>query len=512
MGETYLRRLRVEKLECRHLLALMPSGADFLVNESTAGMQFTSAGSNEVAILDDNSLIGVFAGRGAGDRSGVFLRRYDGLGDAIGLQQLVNTTTAGLQSNSAVGVLPSGGFVVAWNGRGIGDREGVYARWYDGDGSPLAGEVLVNKTIGGAQSRPQLDIALDGSVFLVWQGVGTGDFDGVFARRFSASGVPLSDEILINTTIAREQAFADIEFGGDGTSLVTWSSRHQDGSDWGVYGQRLGLDGIKLGAEFRVNSHTAGSQMAATVEALDSGFAVAWQSRDQDGDGWGVYGQQLNTLGGLAGAEFRLNADSVGFQNEVALAGTGEGNILAAWTDGKPDGTGWNVKAREIDLSAATPMFESEFVVHPKTATTAFGHQRAPSVAANGNMALMAWSGDGAVDHDGVYLQRYSLAVNVSPNLAPIPAQTAQVGVQFSVNITATDGNAGDTLTYLLDPDNAPAGATIEKLSNSQAIIHWTPLAADLPGPVLFRALVSDSGLPPLFDVEDFQVTLTPTN
>ena len=37
------------------------------------------------------------------------------------------------------------------------------------------------------------------------------------------------------------------------------------------------------------------------------GFIVTWQSKDQDGDNWGVYGQRFDSAGNPTGSEFRIN-------------------------------------------------------------------------------------------------------------------------------------------------------------------------------------------------------------
>lgn len=503
------RTISFETLEDRCLLSLSVDGNSAFVNVGSIGEQRLSGEADAIAMLEDGSSIVSFSGRGVPDHDGVYFRRIDAEGLATNPVQLANQTVAGRQHNATVTVLHDGGFVVAWDGRGLGDRQGVFARWYDKFASPLSGEIRINQTTGGRQSNPEIAVAADGTVAFVWQGVGVGDFDGVFFRRFGPAGAPLGGEVLVNTTTAREQAFADIAVGGDDAFLVTWSSRHQDGSDWGVYGRKLGSSGAKLGVEFRVNTATTGSQIASDVTTVDGGFAVAWQSRDQDGDGWGVYAQKLTDVGEFVGDEFRLNEHTLGNQQQVALAGADEGAIIVTWTEGKKDGAGWNVQAREVELSSVAPVLRNVFSVHPETATTEFGHQAAPSISIRGNHAAIAWSGDGALDHSGVYLQRYSVSVNLAPNLAPIPDQVAQLGVELVVILTATDVNVNDTLTFLLDSDNSPAGATIEKTSNRQAIIRWKPQAIDLPGPILIRALVADNGVPSLVDAEEFFVTLT---
>ncbi|EAQ80412.1 hypothetical protein [Blastopirellula marina] len=507
---SYRRALSCERLEGRQLLSVSPTGVEQLVNEPSIGDQITDAG-NSASFLDDGSIVVAYSGVGFGDRDGVFFRLLDESGQPLGSSQLINQTTAGEQSNVSITLLPSGGFLAVWQGRGVGDRSGVFARWYDASGNAMTGEVLINQTTGGVQENPEVAIASDGTATFVWQGVGSGDFDGIFARRFSSAGVALSGEMLVNTTTFREQAYADIAINADGIMLVTWSSRHQDGSDWGIYAQRFSADGTKLGSEFLVNANTAQSQEAASVVALGDSFAVAWQSRNQDGDGWGIYAQQVGVSTGLIGSEFLINAATAGQQFEVNLAATADGAIIAAWTDGVLDGTGWNVKARSIDLSTPTPALADEFFVNASTATPQFGHQRAPNIAASDAAFAIAWNGDGVVDHDGVYLLCVpaEAVVNLSPDLAPIPDQMAQVGVELVIEITATDPNPGDTLTYILDAEDSPAGATIEKIDNNHAIIRWTPTAADLPGPVSFRVLVIDNGEPPLADDEEFVVTLS---
>jgi RHS repeat-associated protein len=101
--------------------------------------------------------------------------------------------------------------------------------------------------------------------------------------------------------------------------------------------------------------------------------------------------------------------------------------------------------------------------------------------------------------------------VNQSPNLAAIPDQTATVGQQLVVAVAATDTNNGQTLVFLLDPDNSPATATITKISPTTAEIRWTPTGADAPGPANFGVLVTDNGFLPLFDSETFSVGVSGT-
>ncbi|QDU75767.1 hypothetical protein Pan97_28090 [Bremerella volcania] len=504
-----LRKHFCEVLEGRLILTAVVAGSVELVNDVIIGDQLVQT-EGAVTATGSGSLVTVYAGRGTGDRDGVFFRTLDSDGIATGPSQLVNQTVAGIQSNAAIAMLPEAGFVIVWQGRGAGDREGIFARWYDSSGNPITGEVLINQTTGGVQANPAVAVASDGSASFVWQGVGAGDFDGIFYRRFDATGQPLTGEILVNTTTSQEQAEPDVAINSSDVVLVTWSSRHQDGSDLGVYAQRMSLDGSKLGAEFLVNSNTSASQSGATV--IDSGeaFTVAWQSRNQDGDGWGIFAQQIDPSDGLVGGELQVNDVITGNQLEVALAQTDQGQLIATWTNGIADGTGWNVKATIVEFNSSNVNPANEFFVNTDTANDQFGHQRRPSAVAVDSAIAIAWGGDGPVDHDGTYLTCILFdEVNIAPDITPISDQSAQVGVEMIVEVTATDANVGDTLTYQLDPDNLPAGATIEKVNNNQATIRWTPTSDFAGQSVVFRVLVIDDGEPPLADSEEFTVTVS---
>jgi hypothetical protein len=51
--------------------------------------------------------------------------------------------------------------------------------------------------------------------------------------------------------------------------------------------------GNPLGPEFRINTYTTGGQILSAVASDSSGnFVVVWESYIQDGSDWGVFGQR----------------------------------------------------------------------------------------------------------------------------------------------------------------------------------------------------------------------------
>jgi hypothetical protein len=85
----------------------------------------------------------------------------------------------------------------------------------------------------------------------------------------------------------------------NGDFVVTWASAGQDGDGDGVYARGYDRSGAAAGAEFRINSTTAGDQRAPAVAmASNGGFTVAWSGNGPD-DGDGVFAQLFIALPGI---------------------------------------------------------------------------------------------------------------------------------------------------------------------------------------------------------------------
>ncbi len=93
--------------------------------------------------------------------------------------------------------------------------------------------------------------------------------------------------------------------------------------------------------------------------------------------------------------------------------------------------------------------------------------------------------------------------VNVAPVIAEIADQSVHFIKVLSLQVEASDENAGDTLTYSLD--EAPEGMTINPATG---LITWAPGLANV-GPHTVAVRVSDDGIPPLDAVAAFLVEVT---
>jgi hypothetical protein len=503
---------RFERLELRLPLAATALGDALLINDLVAGAQSRGDVAPTVAMTPGHT-VAVFEGKGPVDRQGVFMKLWPANAEPSTVTAVqVNSTRRGDQHSPAVATDDDGNLVVVWAGRGTGDKHGIFFRRFDQDANPLGEETRVNQTAGGQQIQPAVAMTRNGSFAVAWSGVGTGDVDGVFWRSYNADGSPRTDELLVNSHTANRQNEPALAVDSTGNLLAAWTSRHQDGSDLGVFAQRLGLAGDPLGEELSVTTTTALSQSAPTL-AIDptGGFFAAWQSWGQDSDGWSVVGRSIPIAGTPAGAEAILNDLVGGHQVDPAIAVDGAGQVFAAWSSGVPDGNGWESVARTF-LSDGTPDGES-FAVPAQASGANSGHQRTGAVAIRDASAVVGWSGQGIPDRAGVYLQRYVIEFESTdpqqpPDLAPIADLDGMVGVPIEISITASDPNRNDRLTFLLDRDDAPPGAILEQIDGVSAQLRWTPPASAAGQRVPVRVLVVDDGEPPLSDAEEFFVSV----
>jgi hypothetical protein len=190
-----------------------------------------------------------------------------------------------------------------------------------------------------------------------------------------------------------------------GNYVVTWASNGQDGSGWGVYARCYNASGVAQGNAFRVSTTTAGDQMYSTV-AMDAAgdFVITWSSNGQDGSGWGVYGQRYNATGKAQGGEFQVNTTTAGDQEYSTVAMDGSGNFTITWSSYGQDGGGWGVYGQQY-VAGGTPLG-----IELQINTTTAGDQKFSNVATDslGHM-VVAWSGNGATDSSGIYVQRFNL-------------------------------------------------------------------------------------------------------
>ena len=129
-------------------------------------------------------------------------------------------------ANPVVSVSSNGGMVVAWSQKGMANTNSwdIFARGLDSSAQPINAAVQVNSYTYGDQFAPK--IASVGSDYMVvWTSLAQdGSREGVFGRFLSASGDPVGNEVLVNTTTLSQQMHPAIASDGSSRFLVVWTS------------------------------------------------------------------------------------------------------------------------------------------------------------------------------------------------------------------------------------------------------------------------------------------------
>lgn len=318
-------------------------GSEFRVNTTTVGDQQYSS----VAMDDNGNFVIAWASKDQdGNGWGIYARRYDSNGTALSGEFLVNTVTNRDQLYPAVAMNGAGSFVISWSSQDQDPNNwNVYGQRYDSNGVQSGIQFQVNSTLGKDQKYSTVAMDDAGNFVVAWRSSNQdGSGQGVIAQRFDASGVRLGGEFQVNTTPLKSQQYASVAMAPDGDYVITWSSIDQDGNGWGVYGQRYRADGAAQGGEFRVNTTTSNDQLYSTV-AMDAAgnFVITWSSNGQDGNGFGVYGQRYSALGVPLGNQFRVNTTTAGNQQWSSVAMADNGTFVTVWSSSNQDGDGWGV-------------------------------------------------------------------------------------------------------------------------------------------------------------------------
>ena len=272
-----------------------PLGGDFQVNTTTGGDQRLPGVTRDAA--------GGFAVAWSSS-GGIYGQRFAGTGAPLGSEFQVNTTLlAGFYpSPPAVAGDAGGDFVVVWRSAS-GFGYDILGQRYDSAGAPAGGEFQANSTLALGSYPPYPGVAsdADGDFIVVWDSTGDGSYAGVFGRRYDSAGAAVGGQFQINTFTVYGQYNPEVASTDAGEFMVAWSSYYQDGSGFGMFGQAFDSTGAAVGGEFQANTFTPGYQgyLSALTSDADGDYVVVWEGgAGQDGSGFGIFGQRYGTSGG----------------------------------------------------------------------------------------------------------------------------------------------------------------------------------------------------------------------
>jgi hypothetical protein len=275
----------------------------------------------------------------------------------------VNTYVADQQIDPAVAALPDGSAIITWSSYGEdGSLWGVYARRLTAAGKAIKADnddstkqFLVTQYTAYNQRSPAVATLANGNYVIAWiseQERFVGSIDA-YARIFTAAGVPVTDEIPLNsaTNACSSPAVAALNDGG---FTAVWAEK--DGvvatNGWDIWGRAFSASGSPEVPEFRINTYLYGDQFAPKIAAGPSGSLVVWTSMAEDGSGQGVYGRFLPGGTQVSADQFQVNTTWISQQMHPAVAWNGVDHFLVAWTSFSGS-TGFDLYGQAYVLSSS---------------------------------------------------------------------------------------------------------------------------------------------------------------
>ena len=232
----------------------------------------------------------------------------------FGSEFQINSYTLGSQHHPKVASNGTNYFVTWIDDSRDGNDSGIFGQLLDLNGDEIGSEFQINSYTTGEQSGQF--IASNGTnYFLAWQSSGQdGSYRGIYGQLYNLNGAKIGSEFKVNTHTSNYQELPFIASNGS-NYFVTWRSKEQDGDGYGIYGQLYDLNGTKIDSEFRINSYTSNDQRYQSIASVDNYYLVTWSSNGQDGSGYGVYGQLYNSTGAKIGSEFHISTHTLNNQS-----------------------------------------------------------------------------------------------------------------------------------------------------------------------------------------------------
>jgi Ca2+-binding RTX toxin-like protein len=464
-------------------------GTEFRVNTTTAGDQQHAS----VAMDSDGDFVVLWESYESGKGYDIYAQRYSAAGVAQGTEFQINSPDPGAQRFGSVAMDADGDFVSTWSSLNQdGDGYGIYAQRYSAAGVPQGGEFRVNTTTANNQRNSSVAMDAAGNFVIAWTSI-QGSQEDIFLQLYDRSGTAIGSETRANVVTIDRQQDVSVAMDADGDFVVTWSSLNQDGDSWGIYARCFSATGVPKGSEFRVNSTATGAQQYSSVSAdQDGNFIITWSNIN--GGSRDVFARRFNAAGVAQSSEYRVNTTTAGIQQNSAIALDADGDAVTVWTSPDADARGIfaqrfqtsklpsttgiadltvpeNSPDVEIDLLAAFSDRETppaglnySIVLNSNPGLFEFG---SPMIAPTGRLVLdfnsLAY-GTGsltirATDPDGLYADANFNVTVTAVDDPPVLTTTSTAAAAFTENGAAVAIDPNITAT---DPDNLSLqGATV---------------------------------------------------
>jgi hypothetical protein len=264
-------------------------GDEFRVNSITSDKQLYPS----VAVSDDGSFVVVWecANMPEEGKKAVCGQLYDGSGEKLSTEFIINTE-ASVCRYPDVAMDANGNFAVVW----MRDKSSnsIMARLFNADGSARTDSFEVSAVGFSSITRPSIAMDAAGHFVVAWDGdPDLAALDDIHARVYEPNATPLGEQFIVNTSLTGAQQYPQVAMNDRQEFVVVWDSRIDPNvNEREIFGQRFDSLGEPLGDEFQVNTYLLDDQRYPAVAIREDGrFVTVWQSDNQDGSRFGIFGQ-----------------------------------------------------------------------------------------------------------------------------------------------------------------------------------------------------------------------------
>jgi Dockerin type I domain len=417
-------------------------GPEFKVNPNT-GPTSTTILRSSVSSDASGDYVVAWVGSSLSELTSIFAQTYSSTGAAI--SPLISVATIG-SSRPSVAMDSVGNFIVAYaQTAGDGNNFGILARRYTLNGTSIGSTFVVNAITTGDQIQPTVALDAAGDMFFAWAGPGAIAGTDIFMRRFTATGTPITNDLLVNTTTTGSQVLPVIAADDGGDFALTWQGPDPTNGKTYVYYESYGRDGTSL------IFNQQGQQGSAPDIAMNAfgDFALAWTSPGTDDD---VLVQRYD-LAGSPRSGVLINGS--GNQQNPSVSIDRAGDMVVAYESPRDSTGDYGIYAEY--LSGDPGLFHSPFDFHVNTFVT--GDQQFPAVAMDVDGDFMVtWQSTQGGANSNIMAQRFAVP--------PPQVQSVQVndGSAQRSRVTSLQVTFNEVLSF-----NGPAASAFVLTRQSDA-------------------------------------------
>jgi len=325
-------------------------GTDFAVSNAPSGQFLPDVAYNDtveeyVVVWQDH--------RGGAGGSGVYAQRVSALGTQDGLEIPVSTAAGRQMAPRVAYSAGAEGYLIVWEDERSGTGNGFACGQRMSSGGGLQGSAF-SLSAGGMNYQTLVVAAgsnLEGWV-ATWQDGRNISGDEIFGQQIDASGAILATDVAI-ALASRGQEMPDTALGSPSTGQVVVWMDYRNETDYDVFGQRLGTDGLPVGDNVTLLSR-ANSQGAPQIayNPADNEHFVVLHSMEGT-DGFDILGTRINSDGSPIGDIHLLSeSTATGDEGFPSIAYDSQRNeYLVAWnafTEGS-----WNIYAQRLTANGS---------------------------------------------------------------------------------------------------------------------------------------------------------------